>query len=180
MHSEIQNAKQSPLLKLAPELLELICEHVFHDQVLRVTAVDGRARLVHSTNADTFALPCVCRKLRQDLAEYPYTRSTIQIATFRFISLISDWHTAIRDNHKGFNQFLRSIPGKPKRFEVVGVNGGITKQRKRLDLGKVRGYVDFDHARREIDSMAALEKLIRMVYPKAKIAFREVKNMEKL
>ena len=99
----------------------------------------------------------------------PYTKSTFQITTFRFTSLLDNWRVAICHNPNPFLDFLEDIPGPwIERIEVIGMLDGFDSFDEEMDVRKVSGYNSSN------DHKVELEKYIRMVYPKVKVTFIEI------
>ena len=116
----LKNYQQSPLLKLPPELLNKVYEYVFDDQVMQVMVMNGQLRLVNA------GLPSTSRKLYQDTGDFPYTKTTVKIVTFKFISQLDSWQFPILTHLDEFLDALDSIPAgiAIARFEIVGVMEG--------------------------------------------------------
>ena len=122
---------------LPPELKQLICGNVLYNQALRLTIDSGTLRLARSSQPHPLALTRVCRMLREQVGDLPYTKSTFEITTFRFISLLDNWRVAICHNPNPFLNFLEDIPGPwIERIEVIGVTSGYDRFDEEMDVSK--------------------------------------------
>lgn len=171
----LKNYHQVSLLKLPQELRDIAYEYVFDDQILQIMVINGQLRLVNATNAHPFGLPSTCRMLYQDTDEFPYTKTTFKIVTFKFISLLDNWQLPIMSHKDEVLDALDSIPEgiNITRFEIVGVMNGFDGI-ETMDTSKVRGF------KRTVDYKAELEKEILGLFPKAEIVFRAVDDVDQL
>ncbi|KAJ4382940.1 hypothetical protein N0V86_002167 [Didymella sp. IMI 355093] len=166
---EVDNVETSRLLQLPQEILEEIYNHVYGDQVFRLClSANSKALISRLTYRHPFALRSTCRKLRQDSGNYPYTKTTFRMFTFRFVSMFDSWQVAIRQNPNVLLDFLESVPAPwIKHIEVIGVQR-FSKGSYRFNMSKLHGYEE------GIDYKVEMEETIRMVYPRANITFRNV------
>jgi hypothetical protein len=171
----LENYYQTPLLKLPKELLNNVYEYVFDDQVLQIMVINGQLRLVNATNAHPFGLPSTCRKLLQDTGDFPYTKTTFKIVTFKFISLLDNWQLPIMSHKDEVLDALNSIPEgiNIARFEIVGVMQGFDGI-EAMTTRSVQGF------KPTVDYKAELEKEILGLFPEAEIVFRAVDNIDQL
>jgi hypothetical protein len=171
----LKNYYESPLLKLPQELLDNVYEYVFDDQVLQIMVINGQLRLVNATNARPFGLPSTSRQLLQDTGDFPYTKTTFKIVTFKFISLLDNWQLPIMSHKDEVLDALNSIPEgiNIARFEIVGVMKG-SDGIEAMDTGKAQGF------KPTVDYKAELEKEILGLFPEAEIVFRAVDNIDQL
>ena len=164
------------IFKLPPELRRLVYEHVYADQVLDFTMLEGQARLARAAYPYPLALSSVCRLIRKDIAElpFPFNNATLRLITFRYISMLDTWEKAIRAGSANFVGFLKSIPvNEIERFEVVGVMGG-------WDGIEAMKVTKIKHWWRFVDYKAEMKDYIQEVYPKAEVTFRNVEDIAQL
>jgi hypothetical protein len=171
----LENYLHNPLLKLPKELSDNVYEYVLDDQVLRIMVINGQLRLVNATNAHPFGLPYTCRKLYQETGDFPYTKTTFKIVTFKFISLLDNWKLPIMSHKDDVLDALNSIPKGIyiARFEIVGIMKGFDGI-EAMDTGKFQGF------KPTVDYKAELEKEIFELFPEAEIVFRAVDNIDQL
>lgn len=145
---------------------------MYDDQIIQLAlSACGKARISHLTHRSLLALPSTCRKLRRDTINYPYTKTTFRIVTFRFISIFETYREAIRQDPNILLDFLESVPAPwMKRIEVIGV----AHVPSLLLIREVKGHED------GVDYKAELEETILLVYPEATVAFRAVDRIEKI
>ncbi|KAG9204172.1 hypothetical protein G6514_001811 [Epicoccum nigrum] len=126
----LESHQQTPLLKLLQEILNIICEYVFEDTVLQIT---------------------------MDTRDFPYTKTTFKIATYKFISILDTWQYPILSRVDEFLDTLDSIPVgiNIARFDIVSVmKGPWSDELEVMNTSLVEG---FDPA---VDYNAKLEKEI--------------------
>lgn len=172
---EMKNDKHG-IFKLPTELRRLIYEHVYVDQVLDFTMLEGQARLARAAHPYLLALSSVCRLIHKDIAELPFllTNATFRLITFRYVSMLDTWENAVRGDSTKFVSFLKSIPvNEIERFEVVGVMGG-------WDGIEVMEFTKISHWSRFVDYKAGMKYYIHEVYPKAGVIFRDVDDIAQL
>jgi hypothetical protein len=163
------------LLKLPPELRNMIYTYVFDDQLLEVTKVDRQMRLVGATNAHPFGLSSTCRLLYRETKDLPRPKTAYRIVTYRFASLWDTCSCAIFANANRFYALLRSIPAPyNNRFDVVGILFGHDEV-EIMWPNKVLGFTGG-----LMSSEAKLERAIHKIYPDAKVTFRTVRNITQL
>lgn len=166
----------APFLRLPQEIRDMIYEYVFSHRVIRIGWKNGKLRLANGMYTGSFALPSVCRKFRQETTALLYTEVTCQLVTFRFVSLVETWRTAIRLNPADFVDFLRALPASIAHFEVVGVEGGL-HEGDMMRMDKVDGA---EKQRRQFDRKMAIKLRVRTVFPHASIRFCVVKDLRQL
>jgi hypothetical protein len=151
----LENYLHNPLLKLPKELSDNVYEYVLDDQVLRIMVIN--------------------RKLYQDTGDFPYTKTTFKIVTFKFISLLDNWKLPIMSHKDDVLDALNSIPEGIyiARFEIVGIMKGFDGI-EAMDTGKFQGF------KPNVDYKAELEKEIFELFPEAEIVFRAVDNIDQL
>ena len=171
----LENYQQIPLLKLPQELLNKMYDYVFDDQVMQIMVINGQLRLVNATNAHPFGLPSTCRQLYQDTGDFPYTKTTVKIVTFKFISQLDSWQFPILTHLDEFLDALDSIPAgiAIARFEIVGVMEGFDGI-EAMTTRSVEGF------KPTFDYKVELEKVILELFPEAEIVFRAVENIDQL
>ncbi|KAG9204020.1 hypothetical protein G6514_001656 [Epicoccum nigrum] len=163
---EAENNRQD-LLKLPPELRQIIYTSVFDNQILEATRVNRQMRLVGATNAHFFGLPSTCRLLYRETKDLPRAKTAYRIVTYRFASLWNTSSSAIFANVNQFYALLNSVPAPHNnRFEVVGVTYGYDGV-EYMWPDKILGYISSSVQ----SNKARLKDAIHEIYPNAEVNF---------